>query len=371
MYLRDDRLAMEMRNHKGTKAQRRARWRENYFSVCRVFIAVAILFCGIGCARPAGVIFPQTGKARVWPNPPEPPRIRYVGTLASSADLHAEKTSIEVVGDVLRGPLPNVPFTGPQSIAPGPGSLVAIADGAGAAVHILDLDKRSHTLVAGWGTERFKVPFGVTWVGDRLFATDAQRHEVVELGVDGQFRRAFGTEELVRPVGIAFEPSRQALYVVDGGSHSIRVFDLNGRLLRSFGSRGAGTNEFNFPSHIAVKDQSLAVTDSGNFRVLLLDLDGNHRLTIGKKGDAAGDFALPKGVAFDCDGHIYVVDSQFENVQIFDRDGRLLLAFGEEGNRAGQFSLPAGIGVGADNRVWVADSGNHRLQVFDYLRATP
>ena len=91
---------------------------------------------------------------------------------------------------------------------------------------------------------------------------------------------------------------------------------------------------------------------------------------IGQKGDGAGDFSLPKGVAFDGEGHIYVVDAQFENVQVFDTSGRLLLAFGEEGNGRGAFSLPAGVAIDEGDRVWVADSGNRRVCVFDYVRAS-
>jgi DNA-binding beta-propeller fold protein YncE len=102
----------------------------------------------------------------------------------------------------------------------------------------------------------------------------------------------------------------------------------------------------------------------------LLDLDGVCLKTIGKKGDGAGDFALPKGVAFDSEGHIYVVDAQFENIQVFDPNGQLLMAFGEEGNGLGEFSLPAGLMIDGMDRIWVADAGNHRIQVFSYMRTS-
>lgn len=331
-------------------------------------VAPGLLLFALGCASPAGVVFPPLESPRVWPAPPELARIRYVGTITSSADLKAEKSGLEVIGDVLRGPLPNLTFTAPQSIAVGPGALVAVADGAGAAVHILDLDRRTHTLVAGWNDQRFMVPFDVTWVGSRLFVTDAQRREVIELSVDGRFRNRFGEGEFERPVGITYVARRNALYIVDGGAHAVRVYAPDGYAITAFGGRGVEPGRFNFPSYIAVDRDALLVSDTGNFRVQLLDLDGAPRRTIGRKGNGAGDFALPKGVAFDRDGHLYVVDAQFENVQIFDAHGRLLLAFGEEGREPGRFNRPAGIAIGPDDRIWVADSGNHRLQVFEYLR---
>jgi DNA-binding beta-propeller fold protein YncE len=314
-------------------------------------------------------MFAPVGRAPVWPAPPETARIRFVGTYASSDVLKAGKSGGEVVKDVLRGPRPSVKLTAPQAVAIGPGGLLAVADGAGAAVHIINITNRSHTLVGGWAEERFAVPFGVTWAGERLFVTDAQRKEVIELTFDGTFRNRFGGGELSRPVGIAFVAQREQLYVVDGGAHCVRTFDLDGRPISQFGGRGSDPGWFNFPSHVTAAGDRLILADGGNFRVQLLDLDGGSRGVIGKKGDAAGDFALPKGVAVDADGNIHVVDSQFENVQIFNDGGQLLLAFGEEGTAIGKFSLPAGLAIGDDDRIWVADAGNHRLQIFQYLRA--
>ena len=125
---------------------------------------------------------------------------------------------------------------------------------------------------------------------------------------------------------------------------------------------------FNYPTHLCCTGDKLLVADSGNFRVQLLDLDGNCVNVFGQKGDGAGDFALPKGVAFDSEGHIYVVDTHFENVQVFNPQGQLLMAFGREGHELGRFWLPAGLAIDAQDRIWVADSGNHRLQVFEYIR---
>jgi hypothetical protein len=81
----------------------------------------------------------------------------------------------------------------------------------------------------------------------------------------------------------------------------------------------------------------------------------------------AGYFAQPKGIALDPEGHLYVVDANFEAVQIFDTDGNLLLAFGHEGSGPGEFWLPTGIHIDPHGRIWVADSYNKRVQVFDYL----
>ena len=320
-----------------------------------------------GCAKPQGMLFPAMDPPRVWPSPPDAPRVKLLGMIESNGDLRAGRSALEGLKTALRGPRKPITFTAPHAVAVHGRDLVAVADGTGSAVHLIDLNERTHLMVTGWGEERFGAPVGLTWADDRLFVADAGRRGLIELDRSGCFRGSFGGDVLHRPVGLAYVPQREQLYVVDGGAHCIRVFDLHGSIVRTVGRRGTGPGEFNYPSHIDRAGDRLLVADSGNFRVQILDLDGGCLQTIGQKGNGAGDFALPKGVAFDRTGRILAVDAQFENVQIFDAEGRLLLALGEEGRRPGEFWLPAGLEIDETNRIWVADSGNGRLQVFEYV----
>ena len=348
-----------------------------HFQCAWVALPVIVALAG-GCGRPQGVLFPTMEPARVWPSPPDTPRIKWLGVLWGSNDLKAAQSGGEVFANVLRGPRPAIKFSGPHALAVREPGMLAVADGTGAAVHILDLEHRTHLLVSGFGEERFAVPVGVAWADGRLFVTDAGRREVIELDAEGNYVRSFGKAQrdqdgssvLRRPVGITYSSARRRLYVVDGDDHRLKVFDLTGTMVVTLGRRGTLPGEFNFPSHICAAGDRLLVTDSGNFRVQLLDLDGVCIKTIGKKGDGAGDFALPKGVAFDSEGHIYVVDAQFENIQVFDSNGQLLMAFGEEGSGLGDFSLPAGLTIDGLDRIWVADAGNRRIQVFSYMRTS-
>lgn len=304
----------------------------------------------------------------VFPPPPDAARIQWLGEFRDSRDLRPARSGWEGLQTALRGPLPPIPFSAPHGIAVRDGRYVAIADGAGSAVHVLDLIERSHRYLSGFGDERFVSPIGVAWVREHLWVTDAGLRQVIELRADGQLVSRFGAPILERPAGIACSSDDDRVYVVDAGSHQIHAYGTTGEGIRSFGGRGGGSGMFNFPTHVTVAGDMVWVADTGNFRVQAFDLDGIPILSFGRKGDAAGDLSLPKGVAVDADGHVYVVDAHFENVQVFDERGRLLLAFGEPGSGPGQFSLPAGIAIDTQDRIWVADSGNHRVQVFQYLR---
>jgi len=321
-----------------------------------------------GCARPQGVLFAPLESPRVWPAPPDQPRIRLLGSISDSGDLKAGRSSGEAFKDALRGPRPPIKLSGPHAVALHSPELLAVSDTKAAAVHIIDLNDRTHLVVYGWGGHSLGAPVGVAWAGNRLYVTDARRGEVIEFDRQGQFQRRFGGDVLDRPVGIAYAALRDQLIVVDGGVHSLAVFDLSGEMIRTIGGPGITPGLFNYPTHLCCTGDKLLVADSGNFRVQLLDLDGNCINVFGQKGDGAGDFALPKGVAFDSEGHIYVVDTHFENVQVFNPRGQLLMAFGGEGHELGRFWLPAGLAIDAQDRIWVADSGNHRLQVFEYIR---
>ncbi len=339
-----------------------ARWR------LALTIALTVAVCG--CGRPQGNLFPTLASPLVWPPPPDTPRIELVGVLSGSDDLHAAVSGAESFRAAFRGPRPSIGFSSPHGIAITHDDLLAVADGAAGAVHIIDLQQRTHRLVSGFDDQRFATPVGVAWVNERLFVTDAALAEVIELSSDGSFRRRFGKGILSRPVGVAYAASTDRLYVVDGGAHALVVFETDGSRLATIGERGSKPGQFNYPTHIAVAGDNLLVADSANFRVQLLTLDGECVRMFGQKGDGAGDLSLPKGVAADADGNIYIVDAHFENVQMFKPDGQLLMAFGREGSEPGAFSLPAGIAIDRLDRIWVADGGNRRLQVFVRMRAT-
>jgi DNA-binding beta-propeller fold protein YncE len=190
----------------------------------------------------------------------------------------------------------------------------------------------------------------------------------------GKTRKVFGSLKrgegfFRRPTGIAIDRETHRVYVTDTLADRVFILDADGRVLSSFGRRGAEKGEFNSPIEVQVKGGVVVVVDALNFRIQMFDRDGNFLSQIGVSGDPAGGIYRPKGIGIDSEGHIYVVDSELGVVQVFDREGRLLYRFGN-GTNFGAFLLPAGLFIDRHDRVYLVDSYNRRVQVFQY-RAIP
>jgi DNA-binding beta-propeller fold protein YncE len=336
--------------------------------IAAIFVASAMI-AACGCTQPyVDPLVPQ-GPAIVWPKPPDPPRVRYLGALIGEKDLRPAKPLSQQWDELLHGPKPPTAFVSPHAVAVhADGQRVAVADTTAGCVHVFDLLRHVYQVeaLAGNPPRRIDCPVAVAWVGDTIWAADAKLHAVAVFG-DGAGRWV-GEDLLKRPAGLACNPQGEAVYVTDAGGHEVLVFNPRGQLVHRFGTQGAEGGQFNYPSHIACgPDGTLVVADTLNFRVQRLSPEGTPLNVFGRKGDAAGDLALPKGVAVDAGGRIWVVDAHFENVQAFTPEGQLLLALGGEGHGPGEFWLPAGACIDRRGRLWVADTYNQRVQVFELI----
>lgn len=332
-------------------------------------VALVLLAVLSGCESRRAELSLRTGPARVWPEPPEAPRIRYVGAVSTEADLKRETTWMEGLGDLLFGKKDIGVLVAPYALAVDQSGRLFVADAGGAVVHLFDLTTRAYKQFGDLNNQqKLSKPVGLAIVGNRIYVADSSLHKICIFDKEGRFVSSFGGERLVRPSGIAYRADDQTIYVADTARHAIDVFTTGGKFIRQIGSRGVAPGMFNFPTHVWFDARgNLYVSDTLNYRIQVFTRDGGFLTTFGRQGDRPGNFAHPCGVATDTFGNIYVTDRQFENVQIFDPQGHILMAFGEEGTQPGQFWLPAGIFIDDHNRIYVADSFNKRIQIFELL----
>ena len=154
----------------------------------------------------------------------------------------------------------------------------------------------------------------------------------------------------MRPSGVAVSSNR--LYVTDLKTHCVRVFDKANHALLFTIPRNPEAEEEKEPGKLLMpvnlalgSDGKVYVTDLAACQVKVFDAEGKHLRTLGSRGDLPGQFARPKGIAVDREGRIYVVDAAAQVCQIFDAQGKLLLFFGEPNGSAAPLGLPAAIAV--------------------------
>ena len=330
-------------------------------------MALALLAAFAGCSS---TFTPRVEPSQVtlqWPFPPNPAKLTYLRSLTGFSPSKSAGRSLRkfVAG---KESADRYSFVLPVAIAVGADGRMAVADMGRRCVHLYWPQSGRYLQLTGSPSEPIVSPIGLVFDGvGRLYLTDSAGR-LFAYGTQGELLWSVGSAgnaPLQRPTGLAFSPQTQLLYVVDTLAHRVFGLRTDGSLELSFGGRGEGVGNFNFPTHIFRSgDGTLFVTDTLNFRISAFDERGAPLGFFGRHGDGSGDLAMPKGVAADRDGAIYVADSIFDNVQLFDRDGRFLLTLGRRGTAPGEFWLPSGLFLSPTGELYVADTYNRRVQVF-------
>jgi len=333
-------------------------------TLCAGFCLAALL--ATGCASKWAMNIQPSEARPVWPQAPEKPRIRHLMTITGFKEQGASmKTLFLGKGEDK--------FMSPVAVAIGGDGRIAVADTGSKKVHLYIPKEERYVKVIRFESGEIVSPVGVAFDDDlRLYVSDSFHGKIAVFDPLGKYLYSIDRARdgaLKRPTGLAYDRDRKALFAVDTASHRIHAFTGKGEPHLSFGERGNGNGQFNFPTHIFRGSAGrIYVTDAMNFRVQVFDPSGIFIAAFGRHGDGSGDFSMPKGVASDSEGAIYVVDALFDNVQLFDEKGEFLLTLGGRGSGQGEFWLPSGIFIDGGDKLYVCDTYNQRVQVFEILK---
>jgi sugar lactone lactonase YvrE len=339
-------------------------------------LALALLF---GCAAvPESVERPRD--LPVFPPPPEVARFHYERTLYGSADVVEDQsgtlerlvTGGERISDALDKPYGVAAYKGK----------IFVGDTVRRLVVVFDLPARKFYRIGEDDPGSLRLPLGLDVDGQgELYVADGSTKFIQVYDAAGKHLRQLGGPSwFSRPAGVGVDSAGTRLYVVDIGgvdteNHRVRAFDARtGEHLFDFGTRGDKPGEFNLPRDLAVAPNGdLYVVDGGNFRVQVFDRDGRFLRVFGSVGRLAGQFSRPKEIAIDPSGNIYVVDAAFGNFQIFNPEGQLLLDVGGRSNTdaPAKYMLPSGIAIDGDGRVYMVDQFFRKVDVYRPARLAP
>jgi sugar lactone lactonase YvrE len=168
----------------------------------------------------------------------------------------------------------------------------------------------------------------------------------------------------------------------DGNIHApdiggkVRVFGLDGAVIREYGESGKGPGKLAYPLGIGIDaDDNVYIADRGNkSRILVYD----------RKGALLREILIPPAseeliaklskkdlepmvldVAIGKDGRIYTTDNQLARLLILDQKGNLLKEVGGPGQDGGMILAPGWLAINAKNELHVCNGLNRRIEVFD------
>lgn len=212
---------------------------------------------------------------------------------------------------------------------------------------------------------------------------------------------------LALPSDVAVQADK--IYVVDGAHHRVVVYDMQGKVLFSFGGEGNESGQMNYPVGIfASRNRRIYVADSGNRRIQIFSQKGkylsgfevkvnarpvrpidvlrhsrtgniivsagNRLLTYSPKGKLLniwgsngvnqGEFRYPATLAELDDGRIAVVDVLNSRVQVFNVNGSVSTVVGEWGVLPGQLFRPKGVAIDQQGNFYISDSYMNVVQKY-------
>ena len=197
-------------------------------------------------------------------------------------------------------------------------------------------------------------PNGGIFVSDlihQVHVFDAARKFVRSFGEEGEGNGQFNAPKNVAITREGF------LYIAS--YKRVDVLRDNGAFVRR-----VGTGILNRPWDVTVHNGEIFVADCGNSCVAVFNQEGTLVRTIGSKGTGPGQFSKPTGLAVSPDGELHVSDRQTDGnhrVQVFTPQGVYIREFG-----AGQLKAPQKLQFSSDKHVLVADNFNHRVAVFNH-----
>ena len=214
-------------------------------------------------------------------------------------------------------------FNAPRGVAVDDDDNILVADTYNNRIQKFTADGEFITAVGRYGKQplQFNYPTGIAIhpVSKRVYVSESINYRIQILNPDLTPHGIFGSQgsgkgQFYQPRGMAFD-SAQNVYVGEERSNTcIQVFTANGEHLQWLGD----TKLNNCPYDVCIdSNDTVYVCDTYNHRICMFDPNGTILHSFGTKGKLPGRFKSPHGITVDKNGLIYVSDNDNNRVQIF------------------------------------------------------
>jgi peptidylamidoglycolate lyase len=235
---------------------------------------------------------------------------------------------------------------------------------------VLQLDAQTGALLARWGSNRFRLPHGLSVdANDNVWLTDAALHQVFQFSHEGELRLVVGeagvgqrdATHFNRPTDVAVRGDG-AFYVTDGyEAQRVLQFDRNGRPVREWGKSGFGAADFRLPHGIALSGDRLLIADRENGRLVIYDTLGVFQSII-----APIPGALVYAVTTEPGGGtlIAVQGTGIGGIIRLNQNGQLTHGLGAVPAGTGNHLAVHDVAVGPDGSIYVAETRTGGLRKY-------
>ena len=198
----------------------------------------------------------------------------------------------------------------------------------------------------------------------KIFVSERHGHFVSVRDLNGTVIRKYGSHgegkgKMTSPAGIALD-DQGFMYVTS--DHKLQKFSSDqGSVIAEVGRTKPGNNqgnEFNKPYTVAIRNDKVFVCDSENDRIQVFDLDLHFLECI------ATDVKKPQDIAFDNEGKMYVTSKSENRVYVFNESGNKVHQFGQRNSDGNGLSEPTGIHI-YGNLALVSDEGVNGIMVYN------
>ncbi len=168
--------------------------------------------------------------------------------------------------------------------------------------------------------------------GGEIFVGNGISKNIDVYSATGNLLDSFGNKTIQMANDIAFDRDDN-VYVVDSVSAVVWVYAADGTFMGNIGSKGPGTDQFRFPVALAVHYRmagafevaELYVADQGSHLIKVFDLQGNFLRSFGGPIQTTmsgtvwqGLFSAVQSLAFDSSGMLHALDMNLDVIQILD-----------------------------------------------------
>ena len=201
-------------------------------------------------------------------------------------------------------------------------------------------------------------PWGIAISSKGMWAVaDSSNHCVYLMTIDQDQLivkfGGYGTNDglFSHPDGLAFDEDDH-LFVVDRDNHRVQKFDVNGKFLLKFGTKGITDGQLHKPRGIMVYNGKAFIADYDNSRISVFQVSGQFQCIIGK-----GVLGTPYNVAIDTKNRLLVTDHGKGCIFSFNLAGRYL------GKFSNTTMVPLGIATDSTGLVFV--TSQNEILIFD------